>query len=200
MDQQYWIGQAKTAAAISGIPWEWIYAQWAHETGGYTSDVLLEYNNAGGLMRSDLQDYMTFPTVGAFTDYWANYIKLYAPDGVYDATTPDEYAAKIRSGGYYTDTLANYQKGMAYWLSTIGGAGTSSPFSLPVANAAGGIAPTSWADRLNPLSWLQAGLTALLDLLGRYMFALIGSVLFVLGILVLNKNTTEKILRQKGDE
>lgn len=103
------------------IPAPFIYAQMAHETGGFKSELALKYNNFGGITQTtpnglDQPDgsnyYMNFSSPDTFAEYYGNYLSLYAEDGIYDATTIEQYANALKHGGYYGDTVENYTAGM----------------------------------------------------------------------------------------
>ena len=112
---------AQQAAAIAGLPAEFVYSQWVHETGNFTSDLCTHYNNLGGLTQAEPNDlpqpdgslwYMHFDTPEAYADYFGRYLRLYEEDGVYGAATMPEYAAALYRGGYFGDSIENYVAGM----------------------------------------------------------------------------------------
>lgn len=122
MINQYYWGLAQRAAAIAGLPAEWIYSQWVHETGNFSSDLCIEYNNLGGVTQVQPNDtpqpdgncyYMQFASPEAYADYFGWYLTQYAEDGIYQATSIAEYAEALKHGGYFGDTLENYIAGMA---------------------------------------------------------------------------------------
>lgn len=200
MNQEYWIEQAKRAAETAGLPWEWIYAQWYHETGGFTSDVLRDYNNAGGLFRPDLQDYIVFPTIDDFVNYWANYIQGYRDDGIYEAKTPEEYALALASnrsgtGKYYTDDPANYISGMLNAIAGLGDNAGGSNFNSPVSS--GAKSTSFWDNWQNPLTLFDSFMESIGKASYRFMMALFGSILFILGMVLLNRNTVQTVIMQK---
>lgn len=105
-----------------------IYAQIAHETGGGTSDLAVNYNNYAGLTQTQSNGlhqpdgsnyYMEFGSPEEFADYFAGYLNLYDEDGLFDATNYQEYAAALKHGGYYGDSVENYANAMSKWGSTI---------------------------------------------------------------------------------
>ena len=112
---------AQQAAAIAGLPAEFVYSQWVHETGNFTSDLCTQYNNLGGLTQAEPNDlpqpdgncyYMQFNSPEAYADYFGRYLRLYREDGIYEAATIPEYAAALYRGGYFGDTVENYAAGM----------------------------------------------------------------------------------------
>ena len=121
MINEYYWGLAQQAASISGLPAEFVYSQWVHETGGFTSDMCTQYNNLGGVTQAEPNDtpqpdgncyYMQFATPEDYADYFAWYLTQYAEDGIYQAQSIAEYAAALQHGGYFGDTLENYIAGM----------------------------------------------------------------------------------------
>lgn len=121
MINDYYWGLAQRSAFISGLPAEWIYSQWVHETGNFSSDLCTQYNNLGGLTQTEENDtpqpdganyYMQFATLEDYADYFGRYLKLYDEDGIYEANDIPAYAAALRHGGYFGDTVENYIAGM----------------------------------------------------------------------------------------
>ena len=121
MINERYFSLAQQAAAISGLPAEWIYSQWAHETGGFVSELCIEHNNLGGLTQEEPNDlpqpdgslwYRHFDTPEDYADYFGRYLRLYREDGIYNAETIPEYAAALCRGGYFGDSLKNYVAGM----------------------------------------------------------------------------------------
>ena len=108
---QEMLGLANEVSAKTGIPAQFIYGQWAHESANFSSQLARENNNFGGLKNTS-GEYMSFSSRQAFADYFAKYIKLYAEDGILDAKTPEEYAAALKHGGYYEDSYENYVAGI----------------------------------------------------------------------------------------
>lgn len=129
---------AERASVVSGgIPADWIYAQWAHETGGFTSRLSKEDHNyggittttnAGGMEQPESPNsgvyYKHFDSDEEFADYFGNYLKLYRENGVFEAQSIDEYAAALKNGGYFAADLNEYINGMKRF-STEGGSGYS---------------------------------------------------------------------------
>lgn len=121
MINEYYWNLAQKAGEISGLPAEWIYAQWVHETGNFTSDMCTQYNNLGGLTQTEPNDtpqpdgncfYMQFPTPEDYAEYFGKYLRLYASDGIFQAESIPGYVAALCRGGYFGDTVENYSRGM----------------------------------------------------------------------------------------
>lgn len=124
---------AQSVAAKTGIPAELIYGQLYHESGGFNSQLARENNNFGGLTQVEFNGednkqpdgsnyYMKFDSPEKFADYYAKYLKKYAEDGILEAKTPEEYAAALKRGGYYTDSVENYTAGIKGGMSKYTGA------------------------------------------------------------------------------
>jgi hypothetical protein len=120
---EYYFGLAKRSAEIVGEPIraEWIYCQWSHETAGFTSELCVDYNNFGGITTSTPNDlpqpdgsmwYRKFESPEDYAEYFGRYLRLYEEDGIYNSTDISSYAAALKHGGYFGDTLENYITGM----------------------------------------------------------------------------------------
>ena len=116
--ERYWKA-AVTAANISGVPATLIYCQWSHETGCFTSELCLQFNNLGGVTQVEENDlpqpdgsfyYMKFADLDEWARYFGKFIVKF--DGTTDATSIEQYAAALKNEGYYGDTLENYIDGM----------------------------------------------------------------------------------------
>jgi len=132
---------AKIASNLSGVPAEWIYAQWAHESTNVTegdpdhgqrfkSELARDNNNFGGLTQVESNGeenhqpdgrfyYMKFESPEAYAIYFGKYIRKYFPLAAASQTLP-EYAHNLKhqpdsdSGeeyGYYGDSEENYLAG-----------------------------------------------------------------------------------------
>ena len=111
--------RAATVAAERGLMVDpkWIYCQWAHETGGFDSDLANEYHNLGGLTQIQENDtpqpdglcyYMQFDSFESYADYFGKYLTYYQENGIYDAQTLEDYIVSLKNGGYFGDNLSNY--------------------------------------------------------------------------------------------
>lgn len=124
---EYFYNLAKRSAEIANsyegggniLP-EWIYCQWTHETGEFTSAMCIQYNNLGGLCQTQPNDtpqpdgdqyYMQFATPEDYADYFGRYLHYYREDGIYDAKSLEDYVAALKHGGYFGDSLENYIAG-----------------------------------------------------------------------------------------
>jgi len=131
------------AASVSqktGIPASLIYAQWAHETGGFTSNVYKKLDNAAGIRLPGSNDYKSYASMQDFADDYSKVITQgrYTSRGILGAKTPEDFAAALKSGGYYEDTQENYTAGLKRYagLYDQGGPGASgaAPISIGTVN------------------------------------------------------------------
>ena len=116
--EPYWEA-AQVAGGISGIDPKILYAQFAHETANFTSELCLQYNNLAGVTQTQENDlpqpdgsfyYMKFDDLSAWARYFGKFIRLF--DGATEAQNITEYATALKDGGYFGDTLENYIDGM----------------------------------------------------------------------------------------
>ena len=116
--ESYWQA-AQVSGGISGIDPKILYAQFAHETANFTSELCLQYNNLAGVTQTQENDlpqpdgsfyYMKFDDLSAWARYFGKFIRLF--DGATEAQTIEEYATALKNEGYFGDTLENYIDGM----------------------------------------------------------------------------------------
>lgn len=119
---------AQSVSEKTGLPADWVWAQWAHETGGFKSQLMRENWNFGGLTQVEPNGeenkqpdggnyYMKFNSPEEYADYFARYIKLYEEDGVFNAQNVDEYVQALKRGGYFGDSVEKYTAGVKNFLS-----------------------------------------------------------------------------------
>lgn len=110
---------AQQVSAQTGIPASLIWAQWAHETGGFTSRVATQLNNLGGINvpGGSGQDYRSFSSLGSFANYYAHLMESSRYSGVEMSRTAGQFASRLKMGGYYADTLSNYTRGIQRYQS-----------------------------------------------------------------------------------
>ena len=131
---------AQIASGICGVPAEWIYSQWAHESTNITagdpdygkpfcSDLARDQNNFGGLTQVEENDtpqpdgrfyYMKFGSPEAYANYFGRYLQKYFPLAT-GAATLEEYVHHLKHQpdpdepgeeyGYYGDSEENYFAG-----------------------------------------------------------------------------------------
>ncbi len=105
---------AKQVSMKTGIPADFIFAQWAHETGGFSSRAATHLNNWGGIKNSSGIGYRNFSDPQAFAQFYGNLLmsKRYQGAGVGGAQSTDEFAAALKRGGYYEDSYSSYAAGL----------------------------------------------------------------------------------------
>lgn len=119
MLNKYFLNLARVSADIAGYPIrpEWIYSQWAHETGNFTSNLTSQYHNLGGLTQTTPNDtpqpdgscyYMQFSSFEDYAKYFGRYLQYYREDGIYNSQSIDDYVTALKHGGYFGDSLTNY--------------------------------------------------------------------------------------------
>ena len=125
MLREYYYDLAKRSAEISGLCAEWIYSQWSHETGDFSSELCRDYNNFGGITTAHPNElelslgqpdgslwYKAFASPEDYAEYFGKYLTYYVEDGIYNATNIQEYAEALKHGGYFGDSVENYVNGM----------------------------------------------------------------------------------------
>lgn len=117
---------ANADLGTNNIDPHYIYAQWQHESGDFTSRMAKENNNFAGVtqvepngeenkMTNSNLYAMMFDSPEDFADYFGHYIAKYADTGIGEATNVDEYLAALQRGGYFTpqdNEDDNYYKGV----------------------------------------------------------------------------------------
>jgi hypothetical protein len=132
---------AQTVSAKTGIAPDLLWAQWAHETGGFTNRGARELNNLGGVRIPGSTEYRSFGSLDEFGDYYAHMMR---PEGRYSgiegATTPEDFSARLKGGGYYEAPQDQYTAGVERWDRTYqkrgygGGGGGSTPVTIGQVN------------------------------------------------------------------
>ncbi|MGN8831191.1 MuF-C-terminal domain-containing protein [Selenomonas montiformis] len=141
-------GIASAIAQRTGLPANLIWAQLAHESDNFSSQLAREDHNYGGITNSD-GSYRHFDSDEDFVDFMANYYPKYKENGLYDANNADEWASALKDGGYFTADLGEYEGGMKRRLADAGlsdGAGDIS--AAPVQTAAKNMTLTQFGDLL----------------------------------------------------
>lgn len=118
-------GQARRLAgrisAETGVPADIIFAQWEHETGNFTNRGSTDLNNLAGIKTPGGKDYRNFPDLAEFGHYYATLLGEERYSGAKSAKTTDDFAAGLKKGGYFEDSLENYQKGMKRYAGAYAG-------------------------------------------------------------------------------
>lgn len=116
---------AQSVSGQTGIPASLIWAQWAHETGGFTNRGATSLNNLAGINvpGGHGQDYRSFSSLQAFGTYYAHLMNSARYAGVAGVQNAQQFAARLKAGGYYGDTQANYARGLSNWQGRYPGNG-----------------------------------------------------------------------------
>lgn len=112
-------GIASAIAQRTGLPANLIWAQLAHESDGFNSQLAREDHNYGGITNSD-GSYRHFDSDEDFINFMADYYPKYKENGLYDARNADEWASALKDGGYFTADLGEYEGGMKRHLADAG--------------------------------------------------------------------------------
>jgi hypothetical protein len=96
-----------------------IYSQWAHETGNFTNRGAQSLNNLAGIRMPGSTEYRHFGSLGEFGNYYANLIQRRYP-GAVGSQSVDQYATALKAGGYFEDSLSNYERGMRSFAGAYG--------------------------------------------------------------------------------
>ena len=129
---------AQLVSNETGISTDIIFGQWNHETGGFSNWGATHANNYGGMKKFKDQpewftgdpkspegdDYQVFGSPEEYAQYYASYIKAYAPNAL-NAKTPEEYARALYGMGYYgnpnltpEEDIQNYANGISSGMSS----------------------------------------------------------------------------------
>ena len=113
---------------VPNIKPEWILSQWAHETGGFQSELCVEHNNFAGLTQdtpNGLEQpdgscyYMEFDSAIEFATYFGKYLRLYESDGIFNCQSLEDYIRVLKDGGYFGASYDEYLTGVRSWLVII---------------------------------------------------------------------------------
>lgn len=121
---------ANADLGTNNIDPHYIYAQWQHESGDFTSRMATENNNFAGVTQGEPNGEenkmtnsnlyaMMFDSPEDFADYFGHYIAKYADTGIGEATNVDEYLGALQRGGYFTpqdNEDDTYYKGVHAYL------------------------------------------------------------------------------------
>jgi hypothetical protein len=120
------IAAALSAAGLSGNTLFLALSQVAHETGGFNDKKITTHNNPAGITWINKKTIQLNATKGnplpeapkyhyakfATLKDWANDFIRIVGKKLRSATSPADYAAKLKAGKYYTDTVKNYSKAL----------------------------------------------------------------------------------------
>jgi hypothetical protein len=107
-----------------------IMAQVAHETGNFRHRLGTQYNNVSGIKYSpksaikgesdsgvkspEGNNYSKFDSLGTWAERYYNIVNR-GPAFPLQATSVADFADRLKRNRYYTDTVANYTKGLQSW-------------------------------------------------------------------------------------
>lgn len=118
--QQYQKKEIMDAAGLAqmktGIPASLFLDQWAHETGGFQH--IAAPHNLAGIKIPGTDTYQGFTSFDEFASREAAILNSKRYAGLKKPETVEQFAAFLKSGGYYQDTLENYQLGMERFAKT----------------------------------------------------------------------------------
>ncbi|GBG55153.1 hypothetical protein SPFL3102_03585 [Sporomusaceae bacterium FL31] len=112
---------AEKVSSETGIPAAFVWAQWAHESQGFTSRLAKENFNFGGVTQEAPNGeankqpdggnyYKKFDSPEEYASFFSQYIRKYNLEGATDSI--DKYASALRSQGYFTAPIEEYINGM----------------------------------------------------------------------------------------
>lgn len=104
---------ANADLGTNNIDPHWIYAQWQHETGNFTSQLTTENNNFGGITQEEPNGeenrlkgtnlyFKSFDSPEDYAEYCGHYLAKFADTGIGEATNVDEYLTALYNGHYFT--------------------------------------------------------------------------------------------------
>jgi flagellum-specific peptidoglycan hydrolase FlgJ len=123
---------ADRASKVLGIPTTFLMAQNAFESGWGGSKLAQEQNNLGGVKvgknepgklypsaegygatrRIEVSKFGAYPNQSAFYDKWADRLNKKQYEDARKAQTIEDYAKGLKKGGYFTEDLGTYSKGL----------------------------------------------------------------------------------------
>lgn len=122
---------AKRIGAETGADPSLIFAQWAHETGNFTNRGATSLNNLAGIRTG--KDYRSYGSIDEFAnDYEKVTSNSKRYSGLFNAKSPEEWAAILKKGGYYEGPQDAYTKQMRSFRPEYNGGGGGSSTSISV--------------------------------------------------------------------
>ena len=118
----YWEAAQKVSAG-AGVPAEWIYAQWAHESADFSSSLATQDNNFGGIKycgydgqpKTDTGGYQHFKDLDQYAEYFIKHLNN--SDGVKSCQTPEQYVQCMKDNDYFEDSVEKYTEGVVSRLN-----------------------------------------------------------------------------------
>jgi flagellar protein FlgJ len=123
---------AERASKVLGIPPSYLMAQNAFESGWGESKLAKEQNNLGGVKvgaseagamypsaegygatrRVEVSRFGAYPSTDAFYNKWAERLSKKQYEDARKAKTVEDYAKGLKKGGYFTEDVGVYSKGL----------------------------------------------------------------------------------------
>ncbi len=121
--------EARRVGQMKGVDPAIIYAQWSHESAGFTSQLARENLNLGGLTQTSPNGednkqpdgtgyYKEYSSVREYADdYMHSFLDLYpeldaSKESGHVISDPEEWAGLLKREGYYGDSVGNYTNGI----------------------------------------------------------------------------------------
>jgi hypothetical protein len=116
---------AQAVSQLTGLRADFILMQMIHETGNFSSDLAQHYHNYSGMRGTGTggttdDGYAIYNNDADFARAYANTLANYREDGLYEATTIEEWALALKRGGYYTADVSEYVNCLRGAAATIG--------------------------------------------------------------------------------
>lgn len=108
-----------TGSPLSSLQQQLLLSQAIHETGLFTSNpnwknINSDNNYAGitahGSYQGDASGYAVYPSIQSFVNDWLNILSNGSQP--LEAVSISDFASRLKSNGYYTDSLSNYQNAL----------------------------------------------------------------------------------------
>ncbi len=133
---------AQQVSQQTGIPADIIFAQWQHETGGFSNRGATKLNNLAGINvpGGKGEDYRNFDSLQDFGTYYSQLIQSKYP-GAMGSQTAEQFASALKVGGYYAAPESEYAGGINRFLAQDRSPYASSMMGIPgAANLAQSVA------------------------------------------------------------
>lgn len=124
---------AKRIGAETGADPSLIFAQWAHESANFTYPGALRRNNFGGIRKPGSTEYKEYNSVDDFANDYEQVTrnsKRYS--GLFNAKSPEDWAAILKKGGYYEGPQDAYTRQMRSFRPEYSGGNSGSSTSISV--------------------------------------------------------------------
>jgi hypothetical protein len=120
---------AQSVSAQIGVPANIIFSQWAHETGNFSNRGATQLNNLAGIRIPGSTEYRNFSSLQDFAGYYSGLISR-RYKGALGSQDVDSFASALKRGGYFEDSLSNYEHGMKSKLGSYSGGSNTSHITV----------------------------------------------------------------------